>query len=201
MSEAVVKLPMDGEFGAVADPVDAGGPASDAASEPTFPICAEPRSHLDAKAQLWRLLDDQLHGGPCEAVTGGIRVRVSDTETLMPDAVVDSGKPDPKSVFAETPLVVFEVTSPATRDDDYNLKRDMYARVPSITAIVIIDLENVNATLSVPLEDHRGGYQVMPKFNPTDTIEIPLKGAAVWLDLEPIFKRAGVWTGPAGADA
>lgn len=153
---------------------------------------SEANAHTRAKQDIIRQLDPQLEGGGCEAVVDGVSVKIGDAETQIPDALVECGSPDPLSTLADEPSIVFEVTSDRTRGRDYGDKRRNYARAPSIGAIVIIDLQALTAELSIP-HDSRDGSCSSQSFVPPGVMEIPLQGGLVRIDLERIFRRAGVW--------
>ena len=153
---------------------------------------ADTNKHGIAKTELIIQLGTQLTDGPCVPISDSQSVAVSETNSFKPDATIDCGDIDPDSVYADKPTVVFEVTSKSTRTNDYVEKRQAYSKVPTIAAIVIIDLQAPRAELSIPHADRKGGFNTNT-FEPTDVIEIQLQGGVVRVELEPIFRRAGVW--------
>lgn len=148
--------------------------------------------HGLAKGELFFQLRTQLPDGPCVPISGSQSVAVSENNSFKPDATIDCGDIDPDSVYADKPTVVFEVTSKSTRANDYVEKRRAYSMVPAIEAIVIIDLQVPGAELSIPHADRRGGFDTR-FFGPTEMMEIPLGQSAIRIELEPIFRRSGVW--------
>jgi Uma2 family endonuclease len=67
-------------------------------------------------------LDLALRGGPCRVYRGGVRVQRSDDSRGIhkprPDVMVHCGPVDQRKNYVTNPMVVVEVLSPRTMDDD-----------------------------------------------------------------------------------
>jgi Uma2 family endonuclease len=78
-------------------------------------MAPERAAHARVKATIWRVLDDALKAArlPCEAYPDGMAVKVDDSVTYQPDALVRCGDPLPDDAVKITdPVIVVEVISP-----------------------------------------------------------------------------------------
>lgn len=87
-------------------------------------------------------LYNQLRGGPCEAITNDLRVRISATQlNTYPDIVVVCGEPQLTDEHLDTllnPTVLIEVLSPSTETYDRSTKWLHYQRIESLQEYVLI---------------------------------------------------------------
>lgn len=90
----------------------------------------------------------QLRGRPCEAYTGDMRVKVSETGMYTyPDAVVVCGDPQFEDAHVDTlinPAVIVEVLSPSTEAYDRGAKAAHYRRLPLLSDYVLIAQDRVS---------------------------------------------------------
>jgi Uma2 family endonuclease len=88
-----------------------------------------------------RALDDAVKaaGLPCTVFTDGVGVVINDNTTRIPDASGQCGvKLKPRSMVLETPLIVLEVTSPSSEQEDLSAKLIDYNSVPSIRHYLVV---------------------------------------------------------------
>jgi Uma2 family endonuclease len=88
-----------------------------------------------------RALEDAVKaaGLPCTVFTDGVGVVINDDTTRIPDASVQCGvKLKPRSMVLEAPLIVVEVTSPSSEQEDVSAKLIDYLLVPSIQHYLIV---------------------------------------------------------------
>jgi Uma2 family endonuclease len=111
----------------------------------------------------------KLNGGECKVYTENVALFCNEIsedcngQFFLPDVmlVCDKGKIDQKGVHG-TPDFVVEVTSPATRDNDYNTKRDVYKKI-GVKEYWIVDLKN-NIVVQYMLEsNYEPEYYLHPK--------------------------------------
>lgn len=87
-------------------------------------------------------LRNQLRGRKCEPLSSEVKVRIRTNEAefyYYPDATVDCGSPSGSSLFAEQPVVIFEVMSPETARIDRGEKLRNYQNLPSLNVYVLVD--------------------------------------------------------------
>lgn len=90
-------------------------------------------------------LGQRLRGGACEAFNSDTKVRIqlpTHVRFYYPDAMVVC-RPNPETdSFQDSPAVVFEVLSRATRRVDEGEKRDAYLSLGSLQAYVLVEQDS-----------------------------------------------------------
>ena len=78
----------------------------------------------------------------CEAVPGGVSVRIDDETVYEPDALVRCGPSTPRDAIEATdPIIVVEVVSPSSRGTDTGVKLAGYFALPSVRHYLIVDID------------------------------------------------------------
>ena len=75
---------------------------------------------------------------PYEAFVDGLKVRVSDSQVRVPDAILDCGTEDDASTYAMRPTVVVEVVSPSSDYRDKHNKLWEYFQNPYVHHCLIV---------------------------------------------------------------
>jgi Uma2 family endonuclease len=106
---------------------------------------AELNRHTRAKNRICRVLENAVAaaGLPCEAWADGASVRINDERCREPDVVLTCGvvnDDDALEVFGV--LLVVEVLSPSTGNEDKSRKLADYALVPGLQHYLIVDAES-----------------------------------------------------------
>ena len=102
-------------------------------------MAPERRSHAQRKARVWLALHRAVEaaGLPYEVYPNGMTIEVDDSD-FEPDAILRCGDSLPgDGVEIPDPLVVVEVLSPSTRQDDLTRKMVAYFQVPSVRHYLI----------------------------------------------------------------
>jgi Uma2 family endonuclease len=97
--------------------------------------------HNLVKLAVARALQDAVKAAalPCIVFTDGVAIVINDETTREPDASVQCGvQADLDSMIIEAPLIVVEVTSPSSENNDVDVKLVDYFSVPSIQHYLII---------------------------------------------------------------
>jgi Uma2 family endonuclease len=82
----------------------------------------------------------RARGLPCHMLPNGMTVRIDETTSYEPDALVYCGtKLAPSAIEVPAPVIVVEVLSPSTRRIDASAKLAGYFRVPSVAHYLIVD--------------------------------------------------------------
>ncbi len=102
--------------------------------------------HSVIATNLVRALEDRLHGTPCRAFRGDLKVNVAG-RVRYPDAIVTCS-PIPRGTdMVPDPVVVFEVLSPSTAAVDRIVKNEEYRQTPSIRYYVMLEQRRAAATV------------------------------------------------------
>jgi len=107
------------------------------------PVAMSPEriQHVRVKSRVWAALDRAIReaGLDCEALGDGVTIEVDADTDYEPDAVVNCGpRLAPDATVATNPVIVVEVSSPATQSIDSSDKLADYFRVPSIQHYLIV---------------------------------------------------------------
>ena len=106
--------------------------------------------HSRIAANVIIALGIQLGSSDCRVYTSDMRVKVEAGRYVYPDLSVGCGRArheDDGETSLLNPVAVVEVTSPTSMTRDHGLKRDLYQRMPSIQAYLIIDQREVRVDL------------------------------------------------------
>ena len=129
-------------------------------------------------------LRQRLKGSDCQVLTSSVRIRVGPTRYLYPDFSVFCGAPetDERSINLFNPLLVAEVTSPASIDYDRGAKLHFYQSIPSLRIYLVIDQQQPLVEL---YERHDAAWQSREYAN-LDAI-VPLLALNCHLPLAEIY--------------
>jgi len=124
--------------------------AQDAPQDARFELSAgmvvsmapERMGHNRIKSALVRAFGDASEKLPCEPVADGMALRVDAATQREPDVMLRCGpRLNADATRCDDPVVVVEITSPATAEVDFRIKVDEYQRVPSVAHYLIFDTE------------------------------------------------------------
>lgn len=107
-------------------------------------MAPERAAHARRKAAVWLALRDAIKAAElsCEALPGGMTVKIEQDTAYEPDAVVHCAEPLPDdALIVPEPVVVVEVLSPTTRARDAGAKLADYFRLPSVRHYLLIRTE------------------------------------------------------------
>lgn len=95
-------------------------------------------SHSLIQAALITALTSKLRGTPCRAHGSHLRLRLA-RSVRYPDVFVTCSKPAPQSTTATEPVVIFEILSPSTTNEDLVVKNAEYRATPSVQRYVVLE--------------------------------------------------------------
>lgn len=105
-------------------------------------MAPERAAHNRAKAAAFDALRAAAAQRPCEAFIDGMAVRIGPDTQREPDAALRCGPPlPPDATSYDDPVILVEVTSPATSVPDFSAKLLDYAQLPSLAHYLIVDLD------------------------------------------------------------
>ena len=143
-------------------------------------------NHSRISVNITSLLQSALRGSSCEVFNSDLRVSISNTRYLLPDASVSC---DPEDLTGENdiiyfPRVIVEVLSPSTEATDRGKKFRYYQSCPSIQEYVLI------STQEQAVDVYRrasGNLWTLHPFGPDD--EVVLKSINVSIPLEALYEN------------
>jgi Uma2 family endonuclease len=98
------------------------------------------------QANLIRALGNRLIGGPCRVFGSHVKIAVAGS-IRHPDAMVVCTSSPRGATVINDPVVVFEVLSPGTASVDRIVKNQEYRSTPSIQGYVMLEQDQVGATV------------------------------------------------------
>ena len=94
-------------------------------------------AHARIQASLLRSLGNGLQGKPCVPVGGEMKVRTANG-IRYPDAFVICSPIPPNATVAHDPVVIFEILSPSTANDDLGAKKAEYQAISSVQSYIVL---------------------------------------------------------------
>jgi len=94
-------------------------------------------AHARIQTSLLRCLGDRLDGKPCKAVGSQLKVQTANG-IRYPDAFI-IGSPIPlNATVAHDPVIIFEILSPSTANDDLGAKKAEYQDLASVQSYIVL---------------------------------------------------------------
>jgi Uma2 family endonuclease len=94
-------------------------------------------AHARIQANLLRALGNRLEGTPCRAVGSEMKVRTA-TGVRYPDAFVLCAPIPLYATVAHDPVVIFEILSASSANDDLGGKKAEYQALPSVQSYIVL---------------------------------------------------------------
>ena len=117
-------------------------------------------AHAEISSNLFVPLHTHLRGKPCRVYLGNmaLRIRVLGTPVLyIPDVMVACDDKSMTSNFREEPVVLVEVMSPGTFDNDLREKLLAYSAVPTLRHYLVVDQHQIEVHHYQPDTDRSDG--------------------------------------------
>ena len=145
-------------------------------------------THSEIAVNVLAELHLRLRGKDCGTLNSDMLVRIDEHNAVYPDASVVCGErrfADDGRLALLNPILVIEVTSPSTRDDDRGWKLELYKSLPSMRACLIIDQQRIFAELRTRAD---AGWQLqtfdsLTELIPLAALNIELPMAQVYADV------------------
>ncbi|QMW21512.1 Uma2 family endonuclease [Sandaracinobacteroides saxicola] len=99
------------------------------------------RRHAQVQGNLFVALHSRLRGSPCRPFGSDMAIKTSDSSVRYPDASVVCGvtAADDAETSFDNPMLIAEILSPTTRDNDLGTKLKEYEALASLEMILFID--------------------------------------------------------------
>ncbi len=100
-------------------------------------------NHAKVSLNISTCLQTQLHGKPCQPMNSDMRVQTPSGLDTYPDISIYCGQPelDDKQHTLLNPVVIIEVLSPSTRNDDRGKKFTLYRSIPCLQDYILVEPE------------------------------------------------------------
>ncbi|MDR2212519.1 MAG: Uma2 family endonuclease [Pseudomonadales bacterium] len=145
--------------------------------------------HITASMNVAFALRQHLAGTPCRAFMADMKVAAADSSDFFyPDVVVTCNQADRlgQSVVTREPTLIVEILSPSTAAYDLGKKSAQYRRIPSLSEIVFIDLDERHTSVYRKGND---GLWVLHDFDAGadvrfDSVDLVITAAALFADVD-----------------
>jgi Uma2 family endonuclease len=145
-------------------------------------------AHAAIQRNLLFALTGRLSGKPCQPIGSELKIEVAG-RIRYPDAFVICSPVANNALVVTDPVVVFEILSPSTANDDLFMKNAEYRATPSVQRYVVLQQSHVGALVFARHGDHWADEVLTGENNilrmPEIGIEIPLPELYAGLVLTP----------------
>ncbi|MGR9053546.1 MAG: Uma2 family endonuclease [Gammaproteobacteria bacterium] len=100
-------------------------------------------NHERIAGNVYRKFGNHLEGSSCEPFGSDMKVKAG-SNFFYPDVIVDCGFDESQPFYTESPVVIVEVLSKATRKTDETVKLLSYINIPSLQEYVLIEQDYVD---------------------------------------------------------
>ena len=147
-------------------------------------------AHERIGSNITAALNNQLRGRRCEVFGSNLRVRIRQPGAAefyyYPDALVDCSTLPNRAIYAEEPVVIFEVISPESERIDSGEKLGYYRTLPSLRVYVLINQFNPAITIY-----RREGEEWQTEFLGRVDATLELPEIECRLPLAAVYERVG----------
>ena len=107
-----------------------------------FAMAGGTENHNRIAGNIFAHLWTAARGGSCRVFTSDMKARVSNDVFYYPDVMVVCADGDDKPLYKTQPCLIVEVLSPNTEVIDRREKLQVYQRVPSLQAYLLVSAES-----------------------------------------------------------
>ncbi|MGR8981441.1 MAG: Uma2 family endonuclease [Gammaproteobacteria bacterium] len=100
-------------------------------------------NHERIAGNIYRKLGNHLEGSPCEPFGSDMKIKAG-SNFFYPDVIVDCDFNESQPYYTESPVIIVEVLSRATRKTDETVKLLSYINIPSLQEFVLIEQDYVD---------------------------------------------------------
>jgi len=143
------------------------------------------RNHNRISGNFFRLLDDALVDGPCEAYIVDVKVQVEPRKKYFyPDVVVTCGERDVDAQVVQFPCLIIEVLSPSTEAIDRGTKFAKYRRAATLQEYVLVQVEQPGVEI---FRRNEQGKWVLSEYSLGEVLE--LKSVGVEIAIADLYRQ------------
>jgi Uma2 family endonuclease len=144
-------------------------------------------AHSSIQRNLLTALTTRLRGKPCQPQGSHMKVQVAG-HIRYPDAFVVCNPVPPRATVVTEPVVVFEILSPSTQEDDLITKNAEYRATPSVQRYIVLQQNFAGA-----MAFRRSGEEWVSDLVPADSI-LRLPEIGIEIPLPEIYEGVEVGT-------
>ncbi len=100
-------------------------------------------NHERIAGNIYRKFGNHLDGSTCEPFGSDMKVKVG-SNYFYPDVIVDCHFDESQPYYTESPVIIIEVLSKATRKTDETVKLLSYINIPSLQEYVLVEQDYVD---------------------------------------------------------
>ena len=108
-----------------------------------YALAGASANHERIAGNIYRKFGNHLEGSPCEPFGSDMKVKAG-SNFFYPDVIVDCRFDESQPYFTESPVIIVEVLSKATRKTDETIKLLSYINIPSLQEYVLIEQDYVD---------------------------------------------------------
>lgn len=140
------------------------------------------KNHARISGNIFAHLWNSLKGKPCEAFSTDVKIKTQMGNFRYPDTMVVCDKSFGDSLYTESPVIIIEVLSKPTRQQDKNEKKSEYLKIPSLKEYVLIEQDIVDVEVCRKENDWKSEHYFLG-----DEIRL----ASIWftMSVEDIYER------------
>ncbi len=108
-----------------------------------FAMACASANHERIAGNIYRKFGNHLDGSPCEPFGSDMKVKAG-SNFFYPDVIIDCHFDESQPYFTESPVIIVEVLSKATRKTDETVKLLSYITIPTLQEYVLIEQDYVD---------------------------------------------------------
>jgi Uma2 family endonuclease len=112
-----------------------------------FLMAGASKNHERLAGNIYRKFGNHLENSHCEPFASDMKVRTPNGNFRYPDCMVVCDDTSDDQFYSETPIILVEVISRSTRQNDEQTKRLEYMNIASLVEYVLIEQDYVDITV------------------------------------------------------
>ncbi len=148
-----------------------------------YAMAGASKQHVRIAGNFFNRLDDHLTDDECEPFISDMKVYVDETLFYYPDVVVACDDPDP--YYRREPILIVEVTSPATERIDRHEKLPAYKNIKSLKEILFVSQARVQIEIHRRQPDGTWQTEMLTDLNE----ELHLQSVGLTLCVSQVYRR------------
>jgi Uma2 family endonuclease len=139
------------------------------------------KNHERISVNILSSLINRLNQSPCEPFGSDIKVKAGEN-FYYPDVTVVCNDEGDSDYFTESPIIIVEVLSKSTRQNDRTIKKYDYLKIPTLQEYVLIEQDLVEVEVFRKKNNWHPDYYYLED-------EITLESIGITLSVEAIYHR------------
>ncbi|MDO9105151.1 MAG: Uma2 family endonuclease [Methylovulum sp.] len=140
------------------------------------------KNHNLLSGNIFSNFRDHLKGTPCVTYMADMKVKAGGANYFYPDVVVDCNEATGDDYFTESPVIIVEVLSQATRKNDMTTKFLRYINIPTLKEYVLVEQDVVAMQIFRKNNDWKADYYCLGD-------SVMFESIGLTLTVEDIYER------------